>query len=106
MHIGSGAVIQGEFESLRKLSKLEHVKISWGVSDKRYSDIQINLPLFLKRLHGEGFPGRNVPEWLKPNKLPGELKELSIMGGKLESRDLRKCMLTSSLGWASYVSST
>lgn len=42
IHIGSEAVIQDrEFEGLKWLSSLEHLKISWGVSDTRYSDIQI-----------------------------------------------------------------
>ncbi|KAK7387029.1 hypothetical protein VNO78_27491 [Psophocarpus tetragonolobus] len=57
IHIGREAVIQeGEFESLKKLSKLEHLKISWGVFDKKYNEIQIILPSSLKNLHLEGFP--------------------------------------------------
>ncbi|KAG2404342.1 uncharacterized protein HKW66_Vig0112640 [Vigna angularis] len=58
IHIGSEAVIEdGEFESWRGLS-LEHLKISWG---------------------------QEIPEWLKPSKLPEECKELKLMGGKLKS---------------------
>lgn len=39
-----GALVQdGLFESKRELSKLDHLKISWGVSDIRYNDIQIIL---------------------------------------------------------------
>ncbi|KHM99652.1 Disease resistance RPP13-like protein 4 [Glycine soja] len=93
IRIGSGAVIQdGEFESLEELSKLEHLKISWGVFDTRYIDIQISVPSSLKKLHLEGFPGQNIPEWLKPSKLPQELElyrltELHITGGKLKSLD-------------------
>ena len=90
IRIGSGAVIQeGEFESLKKLSELEHLKISWGVFDTRYIDIQISVPSSLKKLHLEGFPGQNIPEWLKPSKLPQELelRELHITGGKLKSLD-------------------
>ncbi|XP_014633992.1 uncharacterized protein [Glycine max] len=89
IRIGSGAVIQGEFESLRKLSKLEHLKISWGVFDTRYIDIQISVPSSLKKLHLEGFPGQNIPEWLKPSKLPQDLQltQLHITGGKLKSLD-------------------
>ncbi|KAL3006711.1 hypothetical protein AAZX31_08G293200 [Glycine max] len=90
IRIGSGAVIQeGEFESLKKLSELEHLKISWGVFDTRYIDIQISVPSSLKKLHLEGFPGQNIPEWLKPSKLSQELelRELHITGGKLESLD-------------------
>ncbi|KAG5138314.1 hypothetical protein JHK82_023045 [Glycine max] len=90
IRIGSGAVIQdGEFESLEELSKLEHLKISWGVFDTRYIDIQISVPSSLKKLHLEGFPGQNIPEWLKPSKLPQELelRELHITGGKLKSLD-------------------
>ncbi|KAG5001875.1 hypothetical protein JHK87_022947 [Glycine soja] len=88
IRIGSGAVIQdGEFESLIKLSELEHLKISWGVFDTRYIDIQISVPSSLKKLHLEGFPGQNIPEWLKPSKLPYRLRELHITGGKLKSLD-------------------
>ncbi|KAG5001885.1 hypothetical protein JHK87_022957 [Glycine soja] len=88
IRIGSGAVIQdGEFESLEELSKLEHLKISWGVFDTRYIDIQISVPSSLKKLHLEGFPGQNIPEWLKPSKLPYRLTELHITGGKLKSLD-------------------
>ncbi|KAG5138302.1 hypothetical protein JHK82_023033 [Glycine max] len=90
IRIGSGAVIQeGEFESLKELSELEHLKISWGVFDTRYIDIQISVPSSLKKLHLEGFPGQNIPEWLKPSKLPQELelRELHITGGKLKSLD-------------------
>ncbi|KAG5001857.1 hypothetical protein JHK87_022929 [Glycine soja] len=90
IRIGSGAVIQeGEFESLEKLRRLERLKISWGVFDTRYIDIQISVPSRLKKLHLEGFPGQNIPEWLKPSKLPQELelRELHITGGKLKSLD-------------------
>ncbi|RZB99625.1 uncharacterized protein LOC114424206 [Glycine soja] len=90
IRIGSGAVIQeGEFESLEKLRRLERLKISWGVFDTRYIDIQISVPSSLKKLHLEGFPGQNIPEWLKPSKLPQELelRELHITGGKLKSLD-------------------
>jgi len=43
----------------------------------------------LKKLHLEGFPGQNIPEWLKPSKLPQELelRQLHITGGKLKSLD-------------------
>ncbi|KAL5177847.1 Disease resistance RPP13-like protein 4 [Glycine soja] len=88
IRIGSGAVIQdGEFESLKELYKLEHLKISWGVFDTRYIDIQISVPFSLTKLHLEGFPGQNIPEWLKPSKLPYRLTELHITGGKLKSLD-------------------
>ncbi|XP_020230533.1 uncharacterized protein LOC109811256 isoform X1 [Cajanus cajan] len=86
IHIGRGAVIQErEFESLIVLSKLEHLKISWGVSDTKYSDIQITLPSSLTKLHLEGFPGQEIPEWLKPSKLLERLKVLNITGGNLKS---------------------
>ncbi|KAG5095668.1 hypothetical protein JHK84_051256 [Glycine max] len=82
IHIGSEAVIKdGEFESLGELSALKHLKISWGVSETRYSD----LPPTLKKLHLEGFPGQKVPEFLKPSKLPSGFKQLKIIGGKLQS---------------------
>ncbi|KAK7387028.1 hypothetical protein VNO78_27490 [Psophocarpus tetragonolobus] len=86
IHIGRKAVIQeGEFESLHKLSNLKYLKISWGVFDRRYSEIQINLPSSLKKLHLEGFPGQEIPEWLKPSELLQGLKVLNITGGKLKS---------------------
>uniref|UniRef100_A0A0R0F906 Disease resistance R13L4/SHOC-2-like LRR domain-containing protein n=1 Tax=Glycine max TaxID=3847 RepID=A0A0R0F906_SOYBN len=89
IHIESGAVIdEKEFESLEELSKLEHLKISWGVSGKRYTDgIQISLLSNLKKLHLEGFPGESIPRWLEPSNLPKSLKELNLTGGKLESMD-------------------
>ncbi|KHN35906.1 disease resistance RPP13-like protein 4 [Glycine soja] len=89
IHIESGAVIdEKEFESLEELSKLEHLKISWGVSGKRYTDgIQISLLSNLKKLHLEGFPGESIPSWLEPSNLPKSLKELNLTGGKLESMD-------------------
>ncbi|KHN13180.1 disease resistance RPP13-like protein 4 [Glycine soja] len=91
IHIGSGAVIQDkEFESLEKLSELEKLKISWGVFDTRYSAIQVTLPSNLKKLHLEGFPGQNIPEWLKPDKISTSLCELSITGGRLKSMDLQQ----------------
>jgi len=84
IHIGIEAVIKdGEFESLEELSALKHLKISWGMS--RYSDIKIILPSSLKKLHLEGFPGQNIPEWLMPDKLARGFKQLKIIGGKLQS---------------------
>ncbi|KAK7314188.1 hypothetical protein VNO77_39401 [Canavalia gladiata] len=108
IYIGSKAVIQDkEFESLKHLLALKHLKISWAVSDPRYGEIQMNFPSGLEKLHLEGFPGEKIPEWLKPSKLPKEfkkeytisgwllkpikhsrgLKELNITGGKLRSLD-------------------
>ncbi|RDX91151.1 Disease resistance RPP13-like protein 4, partial [Mucuna pruriens] len=92
IHIQSEAVIQDrEFESLVELEKLEHLKISWGVSDTRYSDIQLILPSSLMKLHLEGFPGENIPGWMKPGawaRSPVHVfKELNITGGKLKSLD-------------------
>ncbi|KAL2322532.1 hypothetical protein Fmac_026911 [Flemingia macrophylla] len=85
IHIGSGAVIQErEFERLIELTKLQHLKISWGVSDW-FRDIQIILPSSLTRLHLECFPVQEIPEWLKPSKLHQGLKVLKITGGKLKS---------------------
>ncbi|XP_027932840.1 disease resistance RPP13-like protein 4 [Vigna unguiculata] len=90
MHIGSGAMIPDiGFETLEDLSVLEKLKISWGVFDIRYSNIQVNLPLKLKKLHLEGFPGQDIPEWLKPEKIISSLCELYITGGKLQSMDIQ-----------------
>ncbi|RDX73642.1 Disease resistance RPP13-like protein 4, partial [Mucuna pruriens] len=87
VHIQSGAMIQDrEFERFEELSKLEHLKISWGVSDTRYSDIQIILPLNLMKLHLEGFLGENIPKWFEHwSNYPS--MELNITGGKLKSLD-------------------
>ncbi|KAK7333570.1 hypothetical protein VNO80_30345 [Phaseolus coccineus] len=90
IHIGSGAMIQDiEFERLRVFSELEKLKISWGVSDTKYSKMEVSLPPKLKRLHLEGFPGQDMPEWLKPDKIITSLCELYITGGKLQSMDLQ-----------------
>ncbi|CAJ1818767.1 unnamed protein product [Sphenostylis stenocarpa] len=86
IHLGSEVVIKdGEFESLGELPALEHLKISWGVSDTRYSDIKMIFPSSLKKLHLEGFRGQKIPEWLKPSKMPKGCQELKIVGGELRS---------------------
>jgi len=40
-------------------------------------------------LHLEGFPGQDIPEWLKPEKIISSLCELYITGGKLQSVDIQ-----------------
>ncbi|RDX91379.1 Disease resistance RPP13-like protein 4, partial [Mucuna pruriens] len=88
IHIGSEAVIQDrEFESLKELTAVKCLKISWGVSGTKYSDIQVILPPNLEKLDLEGFPGIAIPEWLKPSRVPGGMKKLYIEGGKLKSLD-------------------
>ncbi|XP_022635881.1 uncharacterized protein LOC111241514 [Vigna radiata var. radiata] len=84
IRIGSEAVIRdGEFKSLENFRKLKHLKISWGVSDPRYAEIPINLPLHLRKLHFECFPGKRLIKCLpRSDKWPCEL---NISGGKLES---------------------
>ncbi|KAK7333567.1 hypothetical protein VNO80_30342 [Phaseolus coccineus] len=90
IHIRSGAMIQDiEFERLREFSELEKLKISWGVLDTRYCERQVSLPPKLKKLHLEGFPGQDMSEWLKPDKIVTSLCELYITGGKLQSMDLQ-----------------
>ncbi|KAK7387071.1 hypothetical protein VNO78_27566 [Psophocarpus tetragonolobus] len=87
IHIGSEAVIQPkEFESLKELTAVKCLKISWGVFDK-YSDIQVIFPPSLEKLDLEGFPGITIPEWLKPSRIPAAMKKLYIKGGKLKSLD-------------------
>ncbi|KAL2330349.1 hypothetical protein Fmac_017930 [Flemingia macrophylla] len=87
IHIKVDAVIKDmEFGSLKNFPALVHLKISWGASDKRHRDIPITtLPSTLKKLHLECFFGQKIPEWLKPSKLPSEVKELKLTGGKLQS---------------------
>jgi len=88
VHIGSEAVIQDmEFESLKELTAVNCLKISWGVSGEKYSDIQVLFPSSLEKLDLEGFPGSGIPEWLKPSRVPGAMKKLYIKGGKLKSLD-------------------
>jgi len=77
----------GDFRILRYLSALRHLKISWGVSTAVHTDVKISFPSNLEKLHLQGFPGQNFPEWLKPEKLPFSLKELNISGGKLNNMD-------------------
>ncbi|RDX63738.1 Disease resistance RPP13-like protein 4, partial [Mucuna pruriens] len=78
IHIQSGAMIQDmEFKRFEELSKLVHLKISWGVSDTS-----------LIKLHLEGFPGENIPEWLRNSHT--HIIELYIAGGKLKSLDHEK----------------
>ncbi|XP_047171311.1 receptor-like protein 12 [Vigna umbellata] len=61
IRIGYEAVINdGEFESLASFSTLEHLKISWSVSDPGYVKIPILLPSGLKKLHLECFPGKSL----------------------------------------------
>ncbi|XP_047161756.1 uncharacterized protein LOC124831723 [Vigna umbellata] len=83
--IGSEAVIRdGEFRSLENFPALKHLKISWSVSDPRYAKIGIRLPVSLKKLHLECFPGKSVVEFL-PEEIFAEILELNITGGKLEN---------------------
>ncbi|WVZ08608.1 hypothetical protein V8G54_021954 [Vigna mungo] len=84
IRIGSEAVIKDwEFSSLGTLSALKHLKISWSVSDPRYSKIGVILPISLTKLHLECFPGKSFEEcFALPNLMPCEL---NITGGKLES---------------------
>ncbi|XP_017407709.2 disease resistance protein RGA2 [Vigna angularis] len=61
IRIGSEAVIWGgEFRSLQNFPSLKHLKISWSVSDPRYAKIGIHLPVSLKKLHLECFPGKSL----------------------------------------------
>nr|KYP38028.1 Disease resistance RPP13-like protein 4 [Cajanus cajan] len=70
IYIERGAVIYNEeFLELEELFELKHLKISWNVSDVRYSDIDISFPLKIEKLHLEGFPGENIPKWLEATVL-------------------------------------
>ncbi|KAL2330325.1 hypothetical protein Fmac_017906 [Flemingia macrophylla] len=85
IHIKAEAAIKDiDFENLKQFSALEHLKISWGVSDTSYSDIPITLPSKLKKLHLECFFGQKIPK-LKVVELFSALHELKITGGKLQS---------------------
>lgn len=86
IHIGSEAVIQDkEFESLKDLSQVKRLKISWAVSGNQ--DFSIIFPEKLEKLDIEGFPGQKIPGWLRPGNLPEGLKKLYIKGGQLTSLD-------------------
>ncbi|XP_027926693.1 uncharacterized protein LOC114183764 [Vigna unguiculata] len=86
--IGSEAEIRdGEFESLKDFLALENLKISWSVSDPKYAKIKVFLPLRLKKLHLECFPGKSLQEYFTfmPSAWFGSTStELNITGGKLE----------------------
>ncbi|XP_027929801.1 uncharacterized protein LOC114186009 [Vigna unguiculata] len=107
IRIGSEAEIRdGEFEGLKDFSALEHLKISWSVSDPKYANINVLLPSSLKKLHIECFPGKSLEECFMPGEyfprksleecfMPGVhgrfrfiLTELNITGGKLESMEV------------------
>ncbi|XP_028798031.1 disease resistance RPP13-like protein 4 [Neltuma alba] len=84
IHVGSEATIQeGEFDNLKHLTQLRHLKISWGKADD--VEISLSFPARLQKLDLEGIPYKTKPEWLTPSKLTN-LDMLYIKGGKL--RDL------------------
>ncbi|KAK7394788.1 hypothetical protein VNO78_15327 [Psophocarpus tetragonolobus] len=102
IHIRSEAVIKDrEFKSLNNLSALEHLKISWGVSETWHRDVKIILPQSLKKLHLEGFPGQKIPRWLKPSRLLySKIQQLKIIGGKLKNINHYEAKnLSPSQGW-------
>ncbi|KAM5577080.1 disease resistance RPP13-like protein 4 [Rosa sericea] len=91
IHMGNEAVVQEkEFTKLEGVSSLRHLKISWGVLSSNFKkDIdkeseKLLFPPNLEKLDLQGFPIRNLPDGLKPSKLP-KLKKLYIMGGELAS---------------------
>ena len=91
IRIGSEAEMRdGEFEGLEDFSALEKLKISWSVSDPKYANINVALPLRLKKLHLECFPGKSLEECFMPRQVGhGGIiftsRELNITGGKLEN---------------------
>ncbi|XP_027927359.1 disease resistance protein RGA2-like [Vigna unguiculata] len=86
IRIGSEAEIRdGEFENLKYFSALEHLKISWSVSDPKYGYIRVILPPSLIKLHLECFPGNSFVDCFMPGSYDSGLSELNITGGKLES---------------------
>ncbi|KAI4345906.1 hypothetical protein L6164_012992 [Bauhinia variegata] len=89
IHIGSEAIIQkGDFQKLKDLESVQHLKISWGLTSEKYKggilEDSFSFPPYLKKLDLEGFPYEQPPECLRPSKLE-ELKKLYIKGGKLRS---------------------
>ncbi|ESW11880.1 hypothetical protein PHAVU_008G066800 [Phaseolus vulgaris] len=81
IHIGSGVVMSNmDFKSLGDIFTLEHLKISWSVSDTRYGNIQVIFPLHLRKLHLECFPGKSFREcWFDTSNLLQHI-ELNITG--------------------------
>ncbi|QCE12289.1 disease resistance protein RPS2 [Vigna unguiculata] len=88
IRIGSEAQIRDEeFEGLKDFLALENLKISWSVSNPKYAKIKVVLPLRLKKLHLECFPGKSLQEYFIfiPSVWFDSIPtELNITGGKLE----------------------
>ncbi|XP_014519570.1 uncharacterized protein LOC106776602 [Vigna radiata var. radiata] len=92
INIGREAMIKdGEFESLKYFSALQHLKISWSTSDLRYAQFPIYLPKNLTKLHLECFPGRSLLEFFCAEDYKNDIKirytiprELHVTGGKLQ----------------------
>ncbi|XP_021811754.1 disease resistance RPP13-like protein 4 [Prunus avium] len=93
IYIGSEATVEDrDFKSLKHISSLCHLKISWAVvSPKLKEKIALqsrdfSLPHSLEKLDLQAFPLPFLPDWLKPSRLQ-KLKKLYIRGGELDNLD-------------------
>ncbi|KAH0983738.1 hypothetical protein GBA52_010915 [Prunus armeniaca] len=93
IYIGNEAVMHdNEFETLKEISSLRRLKISWTVVSSELKEKislqsrDFSLPPDLEKLDLQGIPLKEVPSWLNPTQLKN-LKKLYIRGGELCSLD-------------------
>lgn len=93
IHMGNQAQVQkGEFNNLKQILSLRHLKLSWGVVSPNlkakvaFQSLEFSFPPDLEKLDLQGIPLAHVPEWLNPVQLKN-LKKLYIRGGELDSLD-------------------
>ncbi|CAB4304398.1 unnamed protein product [Prunus armeniaca] len=93
IYIGNEAVMHdNEFETLKEISSLRRLKISWTVVSSELKEKislqsrDFSFPPDLEKLDLQGIPLKEVPSWLNPTQLKN-LKKLYIRGGELCSLD-------------------
>ncbi|CAL9013227.1 unnamed protein product [Prunus brigantina] len=93
IYIGNEAVMHdNEFETLKEISSLRRLKISWAVVSSELKEKislqsrNFSFPPDLEKLDLQGIPLKEVPSWLNPTQLKN-LKKLYIRGGELCSLD-------------------
>ncbi|XP_021811679.1 disease resistance RPP13-like protein 4 isoform X1 [Prunus avium] len=93
IYIGTEAVMHDkEFETLKEISSLRRLKISWAVVSPKlkeqiaHQSLDFSFPPDLEKLDLQGIPVKEVPPWLNPRQLTN-IKKLYIRGGELCSLD-------------------
>ncbi|XP_008229558.1 PREDICTED: disease resistance RPP13-like protein 4 isoform X3 [Prunus mume] len=93
IYIGNEAVMHdNEFETLKEISSLRRLKISWAVVSPEsrgkiaHQSLDFSFPPDLEKLDLQGIPLKEVPPWLNPRQLTN-IKKLYIRGGELCSLD-------------------